>query len=231
MKPEDFTRPLMHPETRTDHARQAAAALRVARPRITWRTSRHCGRERAGRPRNRGDNSRDNTGTDDESPDAAHPRGDLARADHIFPTLTPAQIARIAAHGAPRAIQAGEMLVEEGAKVVPFFVVTGGQLEIVRFGADGESLVAEHGPGQFTGEVNMLSGRRALVRGRVREPGEVIELDREQLLALVQTDAELSEILMRAFILRRVELIAHGLGDVVLIGSMHSPARCASRSS
>jgi thioredoxin reductase (NADPH) len=55
----------------------------------------------------------------------------------------------------------------------------------------------------------------------VREPGEVIELDREHLLALVQTDSELSEVIMRAFILRRVELIAHGFGDVVLIGSSH----------
>ena len=84
-----------------------------------------------------------------------------------------------------------------------------------------ETLVAVHGPGQFTGEVNMLSGRPALVRARASEPGEVIELDREHLLALVQTDSELSEIIMRAFILRRVELIAHGLGDVVLVGSNH----------
>ena len=67
----------------------------------------------------------------------------------------------------------------------------------------------------------MITGRRALARARVSEPGEVIELDRSQLLALVQTDAELSEILMRAFILRRVELIARGFGDVVLIGSTH----------
>ena len=67
----------------------------------------------------------------------------------------------------------------------------------------------------------MITGRRALARLRVSEPGEVIELDREQLLALVQTDAELSEILMRAFILRRVELIARDLGDVVVIGSTH----------
>jgi thioredoxin reductase (NADPH) len=67
----------------------------------------------------------------------------------------------------------------------------------------------------------MLSGRRALVRARASESGEAIELDREHLLALVQTDSELSEILMRAFILRRVELIAHGFGDVVLIGSSH----------
>ncbi len=67
----------------------------------------------------------------------------------------------------------------------------------------------------------MITGRRALARMRVSEPGEVIELNREQLLDLVQTDAELSEILMRAFILRRVELIARDLGDVVVIGSTH----------
>jgi thioredoxin reductase (NADPH) len=67
----------------------------------------------------------------------------------------------------------------------------------------------------------MLSGRRALFRARARETGEVIELDREQLLALVQTDSELSEIIMRAFILRRVELVTQGLGDVVLVGSSH----------
>jgi thioredoxin reductase (NADPH) len=42
------------------------------------------------------------------------------------------------------------------------------------------------------------------------------------MLALIQTDAELGEILMRAFILRRVELIAAGVGDIVLIGSTYS---------
>ena len=67
----------------------------------------------------------------------------------------------------------------------------------------------------------MLSGRPALVRTRAIEAGEVIEMDREHLLTLVQTDSEIGEIIMRAFIVRRVELIAHGLGDVVLIGSNH----------
>jgi thioredoxin reductase (NADPH) len=67
----------------------------------------------------------------------------------------------------------------------------------------------------------MLSGRRSLVRARATEPGEVIELDRERMLELVQTDSELGEILLRAFIFRRVELIAHGISDVVLVGSSH----------
>ena len=141
--------------------------------------------------------------------------------ERMFPTLTPAQIARIAPHGRVRQFQRGEVLVEAGEQVVPFFVVTAGRLEAVRPSGATETLVAVHGPGQFTGEVNMLSGRRALVRSRATEAGEVIELDREHLLALVQTDSELSELLMRAFILRRVELIAYGFGDVVLVGSSH----------
>jgi thioredoxin reductase (NADPH) len=139
----------------------------------------------------------------------------------MFPKFTPAQIARLAAHGRQRPVQRGEVLFEAGDAIVPFFVVTAGQVEVVRPSGTGEDLVALHGPGQFTGEVNMLSGRRTLVRARAVEPGEVIEIDRERLLALVQTDAEISEILMRAFILRRVELIARGFGDVIVIGSSH----------
>src|SRR5438876_11608939 len=69
----------------------------------------------------------------------------------------------------------------------------------------------------------MLAGRPVLVRIIAREAGELVHLEREQLLTLVQTDAELGEIFMRAFILRRVELIARGYGDVVLLGSTHSP--------
>jgi len=139
-------------------------------------------------------------------------------ADYIFPTLTPVQIARIAAHGRLRLVQAGEVLFNMGEQA-PFFVVTKGKIEIIQLSGENETLITTHGPGQFSGEVNMLSGRRSLVLARAREPGEVIELDREHILALVQTDAELSEILMRAFILRKVRLVAHGLGDVVLIGS------------
>ena len=139
--------------------------------------------------------------------------------ERMFPTLTPAQIERIALHGRVRSIRPGEVLIEAGERIVPFFVVKAGQVEIVRPSSAGETLVAVHGPGQFTGEVNMLSNRPALLRARVGEAGEVIELDRENFLALVQADSQLSETIMRAFILRRVELIAHGLGDVVLLGS------------
>jgi len=146
-----------------------------------------------------------------------------SRLDHLFPKLTPAQIARFAPHGSVRQLRRGDVLIEAGDRTVPFFVVTAGQLEVVRPSGGTETRVVVHVPGGFTGEANMLSGRRSLVRTRVTEPGEAIELTRDRLLALVQTDAEIGEILMRAFILRRVELIAHEWGDAVLIGSSHSP--------
>ncbi len=142
-----------------------------------------------------------------------------ARISQMFPTLTPAQMERIAVRGHRRPIRLGEVLVEAGTEVVPFFLVTAGQIEIVRPSDANDTLIAVQKPGQFTGEIQILSGRRALFQVRASEAGEVIELDRGHLLALVQTDSELSEIIMRAFILRRVELIAHGFGDVVLIGS------------
>lgn len=146
-----------------------------------------------------------------------------AQGDPAFPTLTAAQIARIALHGRRRSVERGEMIVEAGAQSVRFFVVVEGRIEVVRMANGVEMIVTSHGPGQFSGEANVLFGRRSLAGIRVVERGELIELSRDQLLQLVQTDAELSEIFMRAFILRRVALIAHDFGDVVVIGSTHSP--------
>src|SRR2546426_1939997 len=130
-------------------------------------------------------------------------------------------MARIATRGRRRPIARGEVLVEVGDNDVPFFVVVSGEVQALRPTGDTEILIVAHGPGQFSGEAILITGRRAMGRLRVSEPGEVVQLEREQLLALVQTDAELSEILMRAFMLRRLELIAHDFGDVVVIGSTH----------
>src|SRR5579859_8136445 len=145
------------------------------------------------------------------------------RREQTFPKLSPAQIERIAALGKKRKVAAGELLVNQGDVNVPCFVVVSGQMEIVQPTPQGEQPIVTHEYGQFTGELNMLSGRSSLVCIRMKEAGELIELDRNALQTLIQTDVELSEIFMRAFILRRLELITHGFGDVVLVGSAHSP--------
>jgi thioredoxin reductase (NADPH) len=147
-----------------------------------------------------------------------------SRQNQIFPELTAEQVARVASHGRTRSVVAGELLVEAGQLVNSFFVVIAGRLDVLRVDGDKEELVAIHRAGQFSGELSLLTGRRGLATIRAVEPGQVIELDREALRQLVQTDGELSEIFMRAFILRRVEFIARGFGDVVLLGSIHCAA-------
>ena len=145
-----------------------------------------------------------------------------AHVEEIFPKLTPAQVSRIAPHGHIRTTERGEVLYEQGQSTAPFFVVISGELEVVRPSVPVETLVTVYESGQFTGEVGTLSGRRTMFRVRATKPAKVIELDRQHMQTLIQTDAELGEILMRAFILRRVELIAAGVGDIVLIGSTYS---------
>jgi thioredoxin reductase (NADPH) len=139
-----------------------------------------------------------------------------------FPTLTAEQIDRIRAVSKVRKVKVGDILFEPGDSNVPFFVLLSGSLEIVQPGLHGERPIVTHEAGGFTGEMTMISGRRSLARGRVSEAGEVLEMSNDDFRALVSRDAELGEIFMRAFILRRVELINRGAGNVILLGSQHS---------
>jgi thioredoxin reductase (NADPH) len=145
------------------------------------------------------------------------------RREQMFPRLTQSQIERIARHGTRRRMRKGEILIEQGEQGLPFYVIIDGTIEIVRPHDGGEDLITLHDPGEFTGETSLLAGRRSLVRIRAASDGEVLALEPDALRTLVQTDPELSELIMRAFILRRVSLIARGWGDVLLIGSHHSP--------
>jgi thioredoxin reductase (NADPH) len=144
------------------------------------------------------------------------------RREQTFPRLSQAQIARIAGLGERRRVKAGEILFELGEQRTHLFVIIEGTVEIVRPIDGREEAIVALGPGEFTGEINMLSARRSLVRARAVHDGAIVALDHEHVRALVQRDAELSEILMRAFILRRVALIANGISGLVLIGSGHS---------
>lgn len=142
-------------------------------------------------------------------------------AERLFPTLGAAQIARASRHGRRRSLSPGELLYDSGDPDAPFLLVVSDRIEVVQDGNGREERVADLGPGQFTGEASLLSGRRTLVRARAAAPGEAVELDRAAVLGLLQTDAEIGEVLMRAFILRRVELITRGIGDAIVIGSTH----------
>jgi len=139
-----------------------------------------------------------------------------------FPILTNAQISRIRPGSKLRTVQPGEVLFQPGDTDVPFFVLLSGSMEIVQSGLNGENQVATHGPGEFTGEMSMISGQRCLVTGRITGAGEFLEMSGDGLRSVIAKDAELSELFMRAFILRRLALIRGGLGSLVLLGSRYS---------
>jgi thioredoxin reductase (NADPH) len=149
------------------------------------------------------------------------PLGSDIRGD-AFPKLSKEQIDRIRPIAHMRQVKKDEILFEPGDANMPFFVLLSGSLEIVQPDIHGENLVVKHDARGFTGEISLISGRRALMRGRVTEAGEFLQLTSEQLRTLVARDAELGEIFMRAFIIRRVMLINRQLGNVILLGSRHS---------
>ena len=135
-----------------------------------------------------------------------------------FPALTDAQLARIARYARELDFRDGESLWEAGDRNRPLYVVVRGEVEI-RSGDD--HVVTVHTPGAFTGDVDLLSGRPVVVRGRARGPVRVLELPPARLREMVQTDAELGEIFLRAFLMRRVILMNQGGGNVLVIGSRH----------
>jgi len=157
--------------------------------------------------------------TDSTQPDVME-----ARRAQMFPTLSESQVARIARFGKERLLSPGELLFDEGDYAVPMHVILDGTVEVVHLRGPLEEPITIHGPGEFTGESSLLTDRRSLVRGRAKSQSRVLVVERKELRAIVQTDPELSEILLRAFILRRMGLLAGHQGDVVVVGSRHSAA-------
>jgi thioredoxin reductase (NADPH) len=147
---------------------------------------------------------------------------DIPDRDLTFPKLTAEQIARLMPIGVRRKVAQGEIIFDQGEPHRSFFVILKGRVEIVNPSSGGELPVIDHNEGEFTGEVDMLSGRRSLVRARAATDCELLEIDPANLRRIVQTDAELSQILLGAFVRRRAQLIARSIGGLVLIGSVHS---------
>ena len=144
------------------------------------------------------------------------------RREQAFPQLTQEQIARLEAHGKRTDTRAGEVLVEPGVRHQKLLIVLSGSLEIVLHGSGGVEVLIALAPGEFSGELSTLRGVAGFARVCVREGGAVLAIDGDSLRDIVQSDAELSEIFMRAFILRRVGLVSSGQGEVMLLGSPHS---------
>jgi thioredoxin reductase (NADPH) len=140
-----------------------------------------------------------------------------------FPTLSAKDLAALTARGHPREVRAGEVLFAEGERNRSFFVVLEGSIEIVGHAKGVSQVVAVHHPGQFSGDIDMLSGRAILVTGRAAEHGRVIELSNLELRRAVEELPDLSKILITAFLTRRTLLLDADFDGVTILGSRFSP--------
>jgi thioredoxin reductase (NADPH) len=133
-----------------------------------------------------------------------------------------AQIDRIRIYAKPRSVIAGEILYEPGFDTPPVYVVISGAVRIVAVGGKEERVVTTYRSGQFSGELPMISGRRSIYRCQVTEDGTLLELCPTDLRTLIGKDAELSDIIMNAFLARRLSLKNTQQGNVVILGSKYS---------
>jgi thioredoxin reductase (NADPH) len=145
------------------------------------------------------------------------------RLEQTFPELTAGEIARMRRFGEIRKFNNGERLFETGKPGPGMFVVLSGHVAITeRDGLGHVTPVIDQGPGQFLAEIGQLSGRVALVDGHAEGNVETLLIPPDKLRALLVAEADLGERIMRALILRRVNLIQGGVGGPVLIGPSNS---------
>ena len=137
----------------------------------------------------------------------------------MFPTLDPSEIERVRRFGTVRSYGAGEALVEVGDIGHGLTIILAGHVDITQHDESGRrALIVTHGPGNFMGELAQLAGRPALVDGHAQGPVEALIIPPDSLRALLISEAELGERIMRALILRRVGLLETGAGGPVIVG-------------
>jgi thioredoxin reductase (NADPH) len=140
-----------------------------------------------------------------------------------FPVLSETDLNALKARGQIREVRAGETLFRQGDRNRPFIVVLEGAVEIVETSRGTPHSIVVHQPGQFSGDVDLLSGRAVLVNGEVIRDGRVLELSPADLRRAVDELPELGEIIIKAFLMRRSLLLGDEFVGVRIVGSRFSP--------
>ncbi|GAP98051.1 FAD-dependent oxidoreductase [Leptolyngbya sp. NIES-2104] len=145
------------------------------------------------------------------------PADPYVRTAQTFPTLTPEQIQRASVLGEEQSLSKGTTLFERGQRSVDFFIILSGCIEIYEHRQSETNVVTVHREHQFTGEIDLLNDRQILVGGRMGEDGSVLRFSRPQFRKLMSAEPDIGEVVMRAFILRRMGLVSHQQAVVTLI--------------
>ena len=149
-------------------------------------------------------------------PPRAAPEG---QERHAFPQLTEDQVDRCKRFGEVEELDAGAVVFRRGQRSVDFFIPLCTEVEVYDTDCDGAPRVfTTHGRRQFTGELDLFNDREILVSGRVTGAGKVLRVPRANFRDLLSAEPDVGDVVMRAFILRRLGLIENTLGGVLIVG-------------
>src|SRR5262245_41203123 len=138
-----------------------------------------------------------------------------------FPRLTSAEIAVLKPLATPRDYVDGETVFRAGQADIDFFVVESGQIDILN-PTDGNRLIVSHSPGQFSGDIDLLTGRPVIVNAIARGNARIWRVPGNHLRALLNRVPSLGEKLISAFTYRRKLLSQSGVAGLRVVG----PGRC-----
>jgi thioredoxin reductase (NADPH) len=149
----------------------------------------------------------------------------ILTSEHIaFPTLDAEQMAAVISIGDLLVFEPEEFLIQQGQKDYPFYVIKSGAVRIVEKCGDYERLVATHNAGSFTGDVDMLTGRTAVISAIANENVEAYRLCAPRLRKVLLQCSKMSDMLLEAFQLRRMLLEQSEFVGVAVVGDPNSSA-------
>jgi len=148
---------------------------------------------------------------------------DYNNCEAAFPRLTEAEMQMVALLGTVRDFADGEVLFREGDKDFPFYVVKAGRIRIMESSTGQERLVVEHEPGGFSGDIDLLTARSAVVTGRAAGGLQAIVVPAARMRRVLNEVPTLSDKLLQAFQLRRELLERAGFIGVKLLDRSDSP--------
>lgn len=146
-----------------------------------------------------------------------------------FPKFDDADMAALEAVGTRRDVKEGEYLFHAGDPSYDMFVVLSGAVDIYADSQQGEREIVRHGPRNFAGELNLLTGMRLFVSARVAEDGEVLDVPREEMRRIIATNPKLSDTILTAFLARRALLQSDIAFTLRVIGSRYAAEALAIR--
>lgn len=156
-------------------------------------------------------------------PDNADASAETPDVFGAYPRLSEAHLQALTRAGERRTTRPGMRLYSTGDVNHDFFVVLAGTVAMLDEdeGAAGQPL-AVHGPGRFLGELHVLTGQPVFLTAEVREPGAVLAVPVERVRELVGQDSTLGDVILRAYLARRLILVEQGVGFRI-VGSRFSP--------